>query len=121
MHGALDLVVFWPQESREIVLPLRFTMPSKTTVQLASMLAMITNQTCDVHYARSVYSQKCKEDLRFNFMLKGTVPDPKAFMLKCNEMVKPRQQERIQVFGIVGPRYNASNEDVLFLVALRRI
>jgi len=43
MHGALDLAVFWPQESREIVLPLRFATPSETTVQAASMLAMIAN------------------------------------------------------------------------------
>jgi hypothetical protein len=43
MHAALDLVVFWPQESREIVLPLRFAMPSETTVQAASVLAIIAN------------------------------------------------------------------------------
>jgi hypothetical protein len=89
MHGALDLVVFWPQESREIVLPLRFAMPSETTVQPASMLAMKANQTCDVHHARPIRGQERKEDLRFDFTLKGAVPDPKAFALKCDEVVKP--------------------------------
>ncbi len=55
------------------------------------MLAMITDQTYDVHHARPVRSQECKEDLRLDFTLKGAVPDPKAFTLKCDEVVKPGQ------------------------------
>jgi hypothetical protein len=52
---------------------------------------MITNQACDVHHPRPVRSQERKEDFGLDFTLKGTVPDPKAFALKCDEVMKPRQ------------------------------
>jgi len=55
------------------------------------MLAMITDQICDVHHARPIRGQECEEDLRLDFMLKGAVPDPKAFVLKRDKVVKPGQ------------------------------
>jgi len=74
-----------------------------------------------VHHARPVRGQEREEDLRFDFTLKGTVPDTKAFALKHDEVMKPRQQERIKVFRVVGPRNKAPNENVSFLVASRRL
>jgi hypothetical protein len=74
-----------------------------------------------VHHARPIRGQEHKEDLRFDFTLKGTVPDTKAFTLKHNKVMEPRQQERIKVFRVVGPRNKAPDENMSFLVASRRL
>ena len=74
-----------------------------------------------MHHARPIRGQEGEEDLGFDFMLKGTVPDTKAFALKRDEVMKPRQQERIEVFRVVGPRDKAPDENVSFLVASRRL
>ena len=105
------------QKSWEVMLSMLLMMPFHSTIQLAAMLAMIAHEPSDVHHTRPISSNQHEEDLGSIFALKCSVPDLQPLLLKCDQMLKPRKQERVEVLGIMQARNKSPNKHVVLLVA----
>jgi hypothetical protein len=117
MIATTYIVVLRLQESWEIVLPMLLTAPFHSTIETAAMLAMIAHKPGDMHHTWSIGSNQHEEDLGSHFALKLSVPDPKPLLLKCDQMLKPREQERIQILGVIWAWDEAADKNVVLLVA----
>jgi hypothetical protein len=105
------------QESWKVVLPMLLMMPFHSTIKTAAMLAMIAYKPSDMHHTWPIGSNQCEEDLGSHFTLKRSIPDPKPLLLKCDQMLKPREQERVEILGVIWTWDKPTNKYVVLLVA----
>jgi len=69
-----------------------------------------------MHHSRSISGEQCEKNLGAHLTLEGTVPESKTFRLEHSEMIQPQKQEQVCILGVIGPRNEAANKDMLLLV-----
>src|SRR5258707_13865523 len=79
---------------------------------------MIAYHTGDMHHTRAIGSYQRKEDLRVDFALQGRIPDSEPLLLERDQMLKPREQKRVNILWVVGPRNEATDKHPILLVTL---
>src|SRR6266850_2646496 len=104
------------QESWKVMLPMLLMTPFQSAIETAPMLAMIAHEPSDVHYTRPISSNRCEENLRSQFALERSIPDPQPLLLKANQMLKPGEQERVKILWIIRTRNKATNKHMVLLV-----
>jgi hypothetical protein len=117
MIAIMYSIVCGLQESWKVVLPMLLTTPFHSTIKMAAMLAIIAYKPSDVHHTWPISSNQHEEDLGSHFTLKHSIPDPKPLLLKCDQMLKPREQEQVKILGVIWTWDEPTDKYVVLLVA----
>ena len=69
-----------------------------------------------MHHTGSIGREQCEKYFRVHLVLEGTVPESETFHLERSKMIQPQKQKRVYILGVIGPRNEAANKDMLLLV-----
>jgi hypothetical protein len=116
MIATRHCVVVRLEKCWEVVTATWFVTTLESAVEPTSVLAVIANKSVKMNHTRTISRTQGQEWTGCKYAISRRVPDTKALLLNCSEVMQTREEKRVNNLRLVGSGDKTTYENILLLV-----